>query len=149
MNNSFKSKKRTTSGRYFYDRDRFWLIVIIIFSAVYIFFAFINKATRDFSFDSIRNRLTTLFAIISAIAFWLQFKKTERLNESNYVKDLNNQFVNNKNMTKIEHELELYFNQYTEIKKQLKRAKKEDVSLTVDYISQIHLGINLSRTDLD
>ena len=141
-----KSQKRAASGRSLLNRDGFWIAVIVVLSLVYIFFAFINISTRDLSFDAIRNRLTTLFAIVSALAFWLQFKKTERLNESNYVMNLNNQFINNKNMTKIEHQLELYFNQYSEIKKRKAGSGTASASMTADDVSGIHLGINLSRT---
>ncbi len=49
--------------------------------------------------DSFSKRITTVTALISAVAFWLQFKRTERLNEASYIKDLNNQFINNKDMT--------------------------------------------------
>lgn len=140
-----KNKKR--SGRSVFNRDSSWIFIIVLLSAIYIFFAFIFKGTRDWSFDSARNRLTTLFAIISAIAFWLQFKKTERLNESSYVMNLNNQFINNKNMTKIEHELELYYNQYTEYKK----YQKIDPSSSgiTEQVKGLRLGVDLSRTSDD
>ncbi len=143
MKNYDKRNIMPISRRSYFNRDGTWLTIIIIMSVIYIFFAFINPSTRELSFDSIRNRLTTLFAIISALAFWLQFKKTERLNESNYVMNLNNQFINNRNMTKIEHELELYYNQYTELRKNLKR------DLTADDLDELRLGINLSRTSED
>lgn len=147
MENNSKRSIPAKRGRSFVNRDGFWLTVIIVMSVIYIFFAFGFEATRDLSFDAVRNRLTTLFAIVSALAFWLQFKKTERLNESNYVMNLNNQFINNKNMTMIEHELELYFNQYTELKRNL--LKTGSAGITTDEVSKLHLGINLSRTSDD
>ena len=143
MKKSNRRSRMPASRRKYLNKDSSWIIIIVIMSAVYCFFAFIHQSTRDLSFDSIRNRLTTLFAIISALAFWLQFKKTERLNESNYVMNLNNQFINNKNMTKIEHELELYYNQYIEVKKKLGR------DMEANDINEIRLGINLSRTSED
>ncbi len=90
--------------------------------------------------DSFSKRITTVTALISAVAFWLQFKRTERLNESNYIKDLNNQFITNKDMTHIEHELELYFNQYQD------NTSDEKPALTDEEISKLHLGLNVSRT---
>ena len=149
MKRNEKKSRKTVFRRSFLNRDGFWLAVIVVVSLVYLFFAFIYEDTRDWGFDSIRNRLTTLFAIISAIAFWLQFKKSERLNESNYVMNLNNQFINNKNMTKIEHELELYYNQYTQIKKNLKSVGMNNSSMTAADVRTLHLGINLSRTSDD
>ncbi len=65
-----------------------------------------------FPIDPLVKVISTTLALISAVAFWLQFKRQERLNESSYIMNMNNQFIGNKDMTQVEHELELYYNQY-------------------------------------
>lgn len=55
--------------------------------------------------------LTTVTALIAAVAFWMQMKRTENLDEANFIMNLNEQFISNDEMTRIEHALELYYNQ--------------------------------------
>lgn len=55
--------------------------------------------------------LTTVTALIAAVAFWMQMKRTENLDEANFIMNLNDQFISNDEMTRIEHALELYYNQ--------------------------------------
>ena len=62
---------------------------------------------------ALSTRITTTTALIAAVTFWLQLKRTENLNEANFIMNLNNQFISNKEMTAVEHELELFFNQVT------------------------------------
>ncbi len=90
-------------------------------------------------FDEFTKRVTTTTTLIAAVAFWLQFKRTERLNESNYIMNLNQQFISNKDMSFVEHELELYYNQYEA------RLRGQD-SLPDESLYEIHLGISQSRT---
>ena len=92
--------------------------------------------------DPFSKRITTVTALISAVAFWLQFKRTERLNESNFIMNLNNQFISNKDMTYVEHELELYYNQY-------RSRQRGDEPLSPTDAEEIHLGLNQSRTSED
>lgn len=86
-------------------------------------------------------RVTTVTTLIVALAFWLQFKRTERLNQSTYIMNLNNQFVNNSDMTLVEHVLELYYNEYV-------LKTKNDNSNTTD-VSSIKLRLNLSLKSED
>ena len=92
-----------------------------------------------FPFDEFTKRITTTTTLIAAVAFWLQFKRNERLSESNYIMNLNQQFISNKDMSFVEHELELYYNQY-------EAMHKENEDLSADELQKIHLGISQSRT---
>ena len=92
--------------------------------------------------DPVSKVVSTLTTLIAAVAFWLQFKRTERLNEANFIKDLNNQYITNKDMGYIEHQLELYFIQYSACLGNRKQLSQEE-------IGKIHLGIDLSRTSDD
>ena len=46
--------------------------------------------SQFFSLDYVSKLITTSLALVSAVAFWLQFRRTERLNESNYILNMNN-----------------------------------------------------------
>lgn len=55
--------------------------------------------------------LSTVTALIAAVAFWMQLKRTENLDEANFIMSLNDQFISNEELTRVEHALELYYNQ--------------------------------------
>ena len=95
-----------------------------------------------FPYESTARIISTVTALISAVAFWLQFKRAERLNESSFVMNLNNQFISNANMTRIEHELELYYNQY-------EATRGKDTIIGRDKVEELILGLNLSRVNDD
>ena len=113
-------------------REGKYYFVIVIAVVVYWFTSFV------FPLDPVTKRVTATTTLIAAVAFWLQFKRAERLNESNYIMNLNNQFIGNKNMSHVEHELELYYNQYETLKGDKDRISDEEVW-------SIHLGLNQSR----
>lgn len=96
-----------------------------------------------YDIDSLSKRISTVTTIIAAVAFWLQFKRTEKLNESSYLMNLNNQFVNNKDMTMIEHVLELYYNEY-QFNYNKRNLKEEGLG-----ISYMELKLDLSRDSED
>ena len=55
--------------------------------------------------------ITTITTLIAAVAFWMQLKRSENLDEANFIMSLNDQFISNDEMTRVEHALELYYNQ--------------------------------------
>lgn len=116
------------------NKERKYYITILIVVIAYLI------ASNFLNVDTLSKRITTVTALISAVAFWLQFKRTERLNESNFIMNLNNQFIGNKDMTQVEHELELYYNQY-----EVMASGREKV--TPDDVKKLHLGLNMSRTN--
>ncbi len=91
-----------------YNSDlKFYIMMIIFVLAFWVFFHIIG-------ISPLKDVITTTTGLIAAVMVWLQLKRTERLNESAYIKDFNNQFITNKDMTKVEHALELYYNQMLE-----------------------------------
>ena len=84
---------------------KFYIAILIIVIAYWIISFYLTL-------DPFTKRVTTTITLIGAVTFWLQFKRSERLNESSYIMNLNNQFITNKDMSLVEHELELYYNQY-------------------------------------
>ena len=78
-------------------------------------------------------RITTTTALIAAVTFWMQLKRTENLNEANFIMNLNNQFISNDKLTNVEHALELFYND----------------SLEVEDISKLELTLDLDRKSDD
>lgn len=115
------------------NSERKYYITIIVAVIIYWIASFFLPL------DSFTKRITTTTTLIAAVAFWLQFKRTERLNESNYIMNLNNQFIANKEMSHVEHELELYYNQYEALRGGRESLPDEEVWL-------IHLNLSQSRT---
>lgn len=115
------------------NKEKKYYIAIFIVVLAYL------VTTFFLDIEPLSKRITTVTALVSAVAFWLQFKRTERLNESNYIMNLNNQFISNKDMTLVEHELELYFNQYT-------LMVNDKSSPDPGVVSRMTLGISQSRT---
>ncbi len=110
-------------------------IAILVVVLLYLISSFV------FDIDPLSKRISTVTTLIAAVAFWLQFRRNENLNEASYIMNLNNQFINNKDMTFIEHNLELYFNEYETI---YKKYKKND-----DEFPDIELQLDLSRESED
>lgn len=73
---------------------------IIIFGVVIVYWIVSFHPPFYLTFDEFNKRITTTTTLIAAVAFWLQFKRTERLNESNYIMNLNQQFISNKDIRK-------------------------------------------------
>lgn len=55
------------------------------------------------------NAVTNMLALVSAVTFWLQLKRTERINEASYIMNLNNQFITNKELIEVERDLMVYY----------------------------------------
>ena len=48
-------------------------------------------------------------AMLTAVAFFLEYHQNNKVNEAQFVIDLNNQFINEGNIAAVEHDLEMYF----------------------------------------
>ena len=129
--------------------DRLWFYMIGIGVVIYLYFRIgIDRGyIVDIDFDKYTKIVTTILALISAVAFWLQFKRTALLNESNFVMNLNKHFIDSKDMTEVEHELELYYNQYLTCYYKDEKTKEE--RLSIDALKRVSLGLSQSRTSED
>lgn len=56
--------------------------------------------------DKFDEAVNTILLIIGAVAFWLEFKNNGYLNESQFIMELNNQFISNNDLIDIESQLE-------------------------------------------
>ena len=87
------------------NKESKYYIAIVIVVVLYLW--------ASYSFEDITTLstvITTSTALIAAVAFWMQLKRTENLDEANFIMNLNEQFISNDEMTRIEHALELYYN---------------------------------------
>lgn len=80
------------------------LVAMIVFVAIYVFF--LKKSDNP---NVISDVVITILGIIAGVAFWLEYHHNGKLNEAEFIVELNKQFVLDKNMTDVEHDLELYF----------------------------------------
>lgn len=83
-----------------------YYLMIILVVALYLIATYFSSDVSALS-----TIITTVTALIAAVAFWMQLKRTENLDEANFIMSLNEQFISNDEMTRIEHALELYYNQ--------------------------------------
>ena len=83
------------------NREIGYYVAIIVWFAVYLL---LQKHQLEGLFG-------TASTVVGAVLVWMNLKRSEKVNEAAYIKDLNNQFITNKNMTEVEHALELYYNQ--------------------------------------
>lgn len=111
--------------------------------AIFVVIALFLISSLWYDMDRMSKYISTILALIGGVTFWLQLKRNERLNESSYIMNLNNQFVNNKDMTMVEHVLELYFNEYQSI---YGSGDRED---DTEELPPIELRLDLSRESED
>lgn len=126
---------RRKEKKYQHKERKYYIIIFVVIIAYWI-------ASYLLPLDEYTKRITTTTTLIAAVVLWLQMKRGERLNESNFIMNLNNQFVSNKDMTLVEHELEQCFNQYTVL-------LEEDGDVSLEDLKQLRLGLSSSRTSED
>lgn len=114
------------------------LVIVFVFSLAYLLLIYKNTSQ-----DYLTKWVAMVLALISAVTFWLNFYRSQRLNESSFIMNINNQFIGNKDMSHIEHVLELYYNQYRAIKGDSKEPMDPNVA------EKISLDLNLSRSSED
>ena len=84
----------------------FCIVLMVLFCVVYVCGQLFCK------WDKFDETVTTIFTIIGAAAFLIEFKSNEYLNESQFIMELNNQFISNSELTKVESDLDNYFEKY-------------------------------------
>jgi len=106
---------------------KYYFFIFALVGAYWLISAFIQDP------PALSTKITTTTAIIAAVTFWMQLKRTENLNEANFIMNLNNQFISNEKLTNVEHALELFYND----------------SLEVEDISKLELTLDLNRKSDD
>ena len=77
-------------------------LAMVLFIGVYFFFLHSRP-------DSVSDIVMTILAIIAGVAFWLEYHHNSKITEAQFIIELNNQFIKDKNMAKVEHILERYY----------------------------------------
>ena len=111
------SKKRNIQRRERNGVRKFWYILIMVLLAI------IYLCGQQLcEWERLTETVATVIAIITIVAFWLEYNENKVLNEAQFITDLNEQFIGNEKMAAVEWELEKFFYKY-------KKGK-----LTEDYI---------------
>lgn len=92
-------------------RNRPYIAAMVLLVSLYLSGQYI---ARDEIFAS---AVSTALAIIAAVAFWMEFRSNERINEAQLIMELNDQFISNPQFNKVELELEKYYVQYREARR--------------------------------
>lgn len=135
------SKKRIFKKRKRYGVRKFWYIFIMVLLAVMYL-----CGQQIFEWKCLTEVFATGIAIVTAVAFWLEYRENKLLNEAQFITDLNEQFIGNEKMSEVEWELEKFYNKYknnrlTEEDKEAFRSKydieNKDRQYLVNYL--VHL----------
>lgn len=120
------SKKKLFKKRERNGIRKFWYIFIMaLLSIIYL------CGQQFCEWERLTETFATVIAIITIVAFWLEYNENKLLNEAQFITDLNEQFIGNDNMSEVERELERFYhkhrkNQLTEEEK-LAFEKKYDI----------------------
>lgn len=79
------------------------------FAAMVVFTVLYVAGQLSGVWSELTNTVTTSIAIIAAVAFWMELKGNDKLNEAKFIMDLNNQFISNQELTAVEWELGKYY----------------------------------------
>lgn len=99
-------KKRERNG----IRATTYILLMIIIVCAYL------SCQYFYAWSWLTETVATIIAIISAIAFWLEYRENKLLNEAQFITDLNEQFIGNDKMSGVEWELEKFYNKHKDSK---------------------------------
>ena len=85
----------------------FWAIIFIL-TVVYVVFELY------FDYNKLTDIITTIIAIFTASTFLLEYRENRKLNEAQFIVELNEQFIANEQISAIEWELEKFYIGYLE-----------------------------------
>jgi hypothetical protein len=79
------------------------LLISAVLIAIFLFFYNTKKDT------DVINITMVSCALIAAVAFWVEYRQNNKINEAQFVMSLNNEFITSEKMTAVEHNLERYY----------------------------------------
>lgn len=87
-------------------RIRTMILIITIIVCIYLLGQFF------WHWEWLTETVATIIAIITAVAFWLEYHENKLLNEAQFIMELNEQFLSDSNLSDIEWELEKYYTRF-------------------------------------
>lgn len=105
-----------------------YVTIMVLLVSIYLLGEYCIKDT------DLSTTVTTALTIIAGVAFWMEYKNNERINEAQLIMELNNQFVSNPQFSFVELELEKYYAKYCEA---------ERLGMNMDF----SFGIDLDKFD--
>lgn len=103
---SAKCKGRIRRRQQSRHRIHIFILAITILVCIYILCQFY------FKLEWFKDAIATIIAIITAVAFWLEYRENKLLNEAQFIMELNEQFLSDSNLSDVEWELEKYFTRF-------------------------------------
>lgn len=103
---STKHMKHICRQRQSGHRFRIMILIIVVIVCVYLLGQFF------WHWEWLTETVATIIAIITAVAFWLEYHENKLLNEAQFIMELNEQFLSDSNLSDVEWELEKYYNRY-------------------------------------
>lgn len=86
-------------------RRPIYLSLFVSFTLVVIYVYLQSQA----SIPDMANTVMAICAIVAAVAFWLEYHHNNKVNEAQFIMDLNDQFIDReKKLVEVEHDLEIY-----------------------------------------
>ncbi len=102
MSKKRKFRRRERNG----VRATTYILLMVIIICVYL------SCQYMFAWSWLTETVATIIAIISAVAFWLEYHENKLLNEAQFITDLNERFIGDENMSSVEWDLEKFYNKY-------------------------------------
>ncbi len=78
------------------------IVAMAVFILVYFYL-------RRFNPSDASEVIVTVLAIVAGVSFWLEYHRNSQINEAQFIVELNNQFLNDEKMTRVEHHLEQFY----------------------------------------
>lgn len=102
---------------YFFMHYKLFILGFVVIFVIVSFLQIKSQMGDGLTLKEIFNKtdisefISTVTIIIGAVMAWVELHNSSRLSEADYIKDLNNHFIENKEMVDVEHALEMYFNE--------------------------------------
>lgn len=105
-------KKRARQQRI--SRKHTYILIMVIIICLYL------VGQCFFDWEWLTETIAAVIVIIAAVAFWLEYHDNKKLNEAQFIMELNEQFLSDEHLSEVEWELEKYFHRFDD-----REAEKE------------------------
>ena len=128
-----KRLKRIRMNRHSRLRKCLYISIMFIIVCLYIWGQYYCNWAR------LTETVATIIAIISSIAFWVEYHENKLLNEAQFIMELNEQFLSDSNLSDVEWELEKYYSRFCKNELTEEYCKKFEDQFNLDKRERQHL----------